>query len=74
MSEYKLVVSGDINGDGKVFANDILAMKLHVLEKTALNGVYFEAGDINSDNSVNARDILSMKMYILEKTNNVWGE
>lgn len=73
LNEYQFIVSGDINGDGKILANDILAQKMHILEKSTLKGIYFIAGDINEDNSVNAIDILYLKRYILEKTTNVWG-
>jgi len=74
INEYTLIVSGDLNGDGNANATDILAQKLHILNKTQLKEEYFTAGDINEDGKVNATDILYIKMYILEKYSTVWGK
>ena len=73
LSEYKLIVSGDINGDGQANASDILKMKMHILGKNILEDIIFTAGDIDENNSVNATDIIYLKRYILGKTDNVWG-
>ena len=74
VNEYKFIVSGDINGDGKILANDILAQKMDILNKSKLESINFIAGDIDEDNKITARDILYLKMYILNKSNNVWGD
>ncbi|MBQ7139926.1 MAG: Ig-like domain-containing protein [Bacilli bacterium] len=71
---YTMIVDGDIDGNGKVVANDILFVKSHILKKQTLEGIYFEAGDIDKNGSANATDILYMKRYILSKSDNVWGD
>jgi len=73
-NSYTMIVDGDLNGDGKVVANDILFVKSHILKKQTLEGIYFEAGDIDKNGSANAVDILYMKRYILGKSDNVWGD
>ncbi|MBE6153195.1 MAG: hypothetical protein E7166_03100 [Firmicutes bacterium] len=73
-NSYTMIVDGDLNGDGKVVANDILFVKSHILKKQTLEGIYFEAGDIDKNGSANATDILYMKRYILSKSDNVWGD
>lgn len=73
-NSYTMIVDGDLNGDGKVVANDILFIKSHILKKQTLEGIYFEAGDIDKNGSANATDILYMKRYILSKSDNVWGD
>ena len=74
INTYKLSISGDVNGDGKILANDILIQKLHILNKSLLMDEYLMAGDINNDGKVNALDILYLKRYILGKTENVWDK
>lgn len=64
-SEYKIVVTGDINGDGKISLVDISKLVLHYSEQKGfvLNNEYKEAGDINQDNKISLLDI--SKLIIL---------
>ncbi len=71
--EYKLIVSGDLDGDGKILATDILYLRRHILNQSVLNDIYFKAADIDENNSVNAIDILYMRRYILKQSDNIWG-
>ena len=70
---YTLIVLGDINGDGRITALDLLRGQRHILGKTKLSGAYYWAADINktwqSDEDVQvhitASDLLRGQRHIL---------
>lgn len=77
IKEIPIIIYGDINGDGAVNGKDILYLQRHLLDLSALTGVYAEAADINwADNTQNAegikasaltaRDILSLQRHLLD--------
>ena len=63
-----VIVTGDVNGDGKITITDMMAVKLHVLEKTLLTGIYLEAADTQNDGNVSITDFMQIKFHILEKS------
>lgn len=65
---YTCVVYGDANGDGRIAATDLLAVKNHILEKKALSGAYARAVQF-SGKAIGATTLLSIKNHILGKTN-----
>ncbi len=64
---YTIVVKGDVNGDGKIFATDYVKVKNHIMNKTNLSGAYLEAADINNDNKIYATDYVQIKNHIMGK-------
>lgn len=64
---YSIIVTGDINGDGKVNITDMVAAKSHILKKSTLTGVQALGGDTNGDGKVNITDFIKIKGYILKK-------
>ena len=66
-SNYKLVVLGDTNGDGKADITDILAINKHRLNKKILTGEFGKAADANKDGTIDIRDILYINKYRLNK-------
>ncbi len=66
VTDSKIVsVKGDTNGDAKVNSRDIAVLQLYLLERTKLEGAFFNAGDFTSDTSVNSRDIASLQIKFL---------
>ena len=65
--EYKLVVGGDLNGDGKVSITDLSKMKLHLIRKQLLENEYEKAMDMNNDGNNSVTDLSIIKKYILNK-------
>ena len=65
--EYKIVVTGDTDGDGVSNLNDILKINKHRLNKSILQGEYLKAGEINGDGIVNFKDMLRINKYRLNK-------
>ena len=66
---YTIIISGDVDGDGKAEIKDILAINKHRLRKSNLTGEYLVAGDVNRDGNVELRDILQINKFRLGKIN-----
>ena len=62
---YNVVVYGDVNGDGKVSAQDFSKIKSHILGANKLNGAYSSAADSNKDGKISAQDFSKVKSHIL---------
>lgn len=60
-----VIKKGDTNGDDKVNAIDLAAVKMHILGVKKLEGNALKAGDINGDGAINAVDLAAIKMHIL---------
>lgn len=64
--EYKIVVTGDINGDGSMSATDVSQLKLHLVDATLLEGANFYAADMNMDNMITLTDLSQLKTKLIE--------
>ena len=70
---YKLIVLGDINGDGRITALDLLKGQRHILGSAKLTGAYYWAADINKTYKndpdakvhITASDLLKGQRHIL---------
>ena len=66
--EYKI---GDVNGDGKITATDVLLVKRHLVaakkQEWILTGLKFKAGDINKNRNITATDLLLIKRLVLSE-------
>lgn len=65
---YTIVIYGDVNGDGKINAVDLLKVQKHILKTSTLDGAYKVAADVNKDSKVDALDLLREQKHILGKT------
>ncbi len=63
--EYVLVVTGDINGDGKLGATDIAKLKKHIAKIESLGGEQVLAADVNGDGKVSSTDLARLKKAII---------
>ena len=65
--EYKIVIYGDVNGDGKINSVDLLVLQRHILEIEKLQGVFLIAGNINKNGkNPSSVDSLIIQRHILE--------
>ena len=71
ITEYPIVIKGDVNGDGYSDIIDILAINKHRLNKVELNDVYFIAGDIDKNGNADIIDILQINKFRLKKINSL---
>ncbi len=65
---YTVVIKGDVNGDGKIFATDYVKVKNHIMNKSNLSGAYLQAADSNNDGKIYATDYVQIKNHIMGKT------
>ena len=64
---YIVVIKGDVNGDGLIYATDYVKIKNHIMGKQKLEGAYLRAADVNNDNNIYATDYVKIKNYIMGK-------
>ena len=64
-TEYTLVITGDINKDGRISITDLAKLKLHIIEKDVLQDYRYLAADINGDDRVSITDLAKLKKLII---------
>ncbi len=62
-----VVVTGDVNGDGKLSITDVVKLQSHVVGKSSLSGAYAKAGDINGDGKVTITDVVQAAQVTVGK-------
>ncbi len=62
---YTIVIKGDVNGDGQIYATDYVKVKNHIMGKSRLSGPYLIAADINEDAKIYATDYVQIKNHIM---------
>ena len=68
---YSIVITGDVNNDGKADFQDILQINKHRLGKGQLGAISLIAGDVNSDGKADFKDILQINKYRLGKVDHL---
>ena len=67
------IMYGDVNGDQKINAKDVLAIRKYIV-KADPGKFILAAADVNADNKVNAKDVLKIRKYIVDPTSGVLGQ
>lgn len=66
LREYKVILYGDVNGDGKINSIDLLVLQRHILEIEVLEEIYKKASIINKTaNKPTSVDLLLIQRHIL---------
>lgn len=68
-----LNLKGDINGDKKLNASDLLKAKSHIKGVARLGGYEFDCANIDGNTVINASDLLKMKSHI-KGVKSLWTE
>lgn len=63
--QYTLIVTGDIDGDGKVAINDLADIKLHLIDYEPLTGIALKAADTDGDKGITVNDAAQIKLVII---------
>lgn len=63
--QYKIVVIGDVNGDGKMNGLDLARVRLYLVGKLSLNNTFEKAIDINNDSRQNGIDLSKMRLILV---------
>lgn len=58
--EYKIVLTGDVTGDGLVKMNDVMMIANHLIDNKTLNNEYFYAADLTNDEKVKMNDLMKL--------------
>ena len=64
---------GDVNGDGKVNAKDVLAIRKYLVG-SGDESFNEAAADVNADGKVNAKDVLKIRKYLVDNSSGVLGK
>ena len=69
-SEYVIVISGDINKDGKITALDYIAVRNYMMNTKEIdsNQVEFKAADMNSDGKISALDYIAIRKIMMNES------
>lgn len=65
---YRVIVYGDLTGDGKINSADLLKMRQHLQGISTLENEYFKAGAIVNGSSINSADLLKLRQHLLGTT------
>lgn len=65
---FDIIVYGDVDGNGKLTAMDLMMTKHHLLQKTKLEGLPLAAADSDRNNECTAADLLALKQAVLGLT------
>ena len=63
-----IVVTGDVNGDGKVTMSDMLQIRSHILGRSEMKGAYLQASDLNNDGKISMSDFLQTLSVVLGRS------
>lgn len=66
---YKMIIFGDVDGDGRISILDLAKVKTHLLHITALSNEFITAGDVNKSNNIGISDLLAVKKQIMGLVN-----
>lgn len=65
---YKIVLLGDINGDGEITPSDYMKIKNHIMKKSTIDNVMLDGADINMDKAITPSDYMKVKNHIMKKS------
>lgn len=66
ISQYNVIMYGDVNGDGKINSVDLLVLQRHILEIKKFEGVFLKAGNIRKNGkNPSSVDCLLIQRHIL---------
>lgn len=67
LREYKIIIYGDVNGDGKINSVDLLVVQRDILQLKSLEEIYRKAGDIRrTGKKPTSIDLLLIQRHILK--------
>lgn len=65
-STYKIVLLGDINGDGDITPSDYMKIKNHIMGSGTIENTWIDCADINMDKTITPSDYMKVKNHIME--------
>jgi len=62
---YKVLIYGDVTGDGDITLTDLANLKLHILQQTPLTDAFLVAADTTKNGRATISDLLAIKKSVL---------
>jgi beta-N-acetylglucosaminidase len=62
---YTVVIYGDVNGDGRISALDLLRVQKHLIGSIKLTGAYLTAANVKKTGSPSALDLLKIQKFLM---------
>ena len=67
IDDYIIIVRGDVTGDGRIRANDVMKISAYTVEGTNLDESYNKiAADVTNDGSIRVNDVMKISKYTVE--------
>lgn len=63
--QYTFIVKSDVDGNGTITPNDLALIKIHLIGKELLTGVYEKAADIDLNGKVSINDVAGLKLILI---------
>lgn len=60
-----IIIDGDVDGDGNIFAADYVQIKNHIMEVSTLSDIQKQAADMNANLQIDASDYVLIKNHIM---------
>lgn len=62
---FRIVIYGDVNGDGQVDSRDYVKIRKYIMSVGELSGSYKLSADVNNDGQVDSKDYVKIRKYIM---------
>lgn len=69
----KVIVYGDVSGDGVVSVSDKIALRNYVVSGLSTSSPYFKAGDMDFSNTLSSSDVNDLTDYIVSGLGTIYG-
>ncbi len=76
VQSLKIIVEGDVNGDGDITSSDTIAVSAHLSGSATLQGAYMHAADVDKSGNVTATDYIALTVHLsqnLKVTEKLYG-
>ena len=66
---YRIVILGDITGDGDITSGDYIKIRKHIMETETIDdgSIQYYAADVDKNNMITSGDYIKIRKYIMEK-------
>ncbi len=67
IDNLKVIVMGDVDGNGKIDTTDYLRIKMYFLESFDVTDAFYLSGDVDSNGIIESTDYMRIKLMFLQK-------
>ena len=64
---YNIVILGDVTGNGKISASDVMKVATHVIRGNVISeSIYLKASDVTKDGKVTLADVMKLATFVIK--------